>query len=1026
MNEDTLNAFLGEHFDPVFAQVIAASHADLALEVDLEDFNEAARQLIKRVSETSLRSDVGVERKIGLILGAAGLGKTHSIVTTLARLSRQQRVYPVLMQLSAKVDRDNVSLWLLRKLIDELGATHFRDSESRSPLQVMADSMWAKVRESNKIDFVLAVEKEELDKAERRVVDATPKIRRRLELNRTDEPLIAAILLQAADASIDVNSWLHGGSVDKRIGRKYELPRLIEEPERQRIIQGLVRIAAATGAPIIIVLDQIEAVARVADEPLLLAVLTSAIQLVEDSRDGVGLILSALQDTYDDTLKHKLDRAYLDRINSGEPKVELGFPSESVLKRALGLRIEKLFARNRMRPEPNATELIGPSWLLSQAGNAGWRSVFDLICSYRHQCHQERRFITEAEFGSPDSAPVVQPMDDFDKLWEDKLDADLGAVANLTEVDQERLLCWLAEASSLELPEIEAVTTETTQLDDSKATKQVDLRFEAPIDTVVERWKIVFANAPNQNYQLSRQVRSAVDFAHNAKPAILRNKTIPGIDPDGSFNPKSKSQIRDALKDLFDSGGRAVQVTPRDWSRMRVAREFVEERKNAAGFDAWRRETRFLLERAEVGQITRLFELEPQNTPTPTTQETTKEPIDAAPPPTKPEVPPPQMEPSDAADSEPPDCGDPRDRARIALGHDLGDGESSAFWDLDPATTPNLPNYGLLVSGDAGQGKTQVIKALIAEAARLQSPILIFDFKNDYGGEFASDNSLEIIDLSAGLPFNPLKLPPSGASGAQAMPHIYEVSGVLGTTLGLGEQQKSLLRNALESAFQKLGVPLREWVDPNGAAPSLEQVMDIAGEIDDGKQLSVGLLNRLGLLHGMRLLPGDAEARMRFADLVNRRYVLSFHSLPNDDQLKGALAELILIQLQGHMLRGEQPRAFRRLLVFDEAWRAAKSERLIQLAREGRAFGVGVITGSQFADDLAPELTGNLASKLHLFNSDALKRKRIVQATFGATSTPEAKEMMAQLGQLKTFEAALINQQHTPYHMIRCSPYFER
>ena len=217
--------------------------------------------------------------------------------------------------------------------------------------------------------------------------------------------------------------------------------------------------------------------------------------------------------------------------------------------------------------------------------------------------------------------------------------------------------------------------------------------------------------------------------------------------------------------------------------------------------------------------------------------------------------------------------------------------------------------------------------------------------------------------MNDGLPFNPLQLPPHGASGSQAINHIFDIAGLLAATLGLGDRQKALLRHSLEAAYENLQVPLRDWVDPDiTLAPSLGDIIERARAQD--ADLAAGLTDRLGLLHGKRLLPSSANARMRLGHLLKMRAILSFHNLPNDDQLKRALAELVLIQLQGHMLRGDQPRALRRLLVFDEAWRAADSKRLIQIAREGRAFGVGVVAGSQFADDLSNGLTGNLASKL--------------------------------------------------------------
>ncbi|MEO0974803.1 MAG: hypothetical protein AAFX85_17080, partial [Pseudomonadota bacterium] len=218
---------------------------------------------------------------------------------------------------------------------------------------------------------------------------------------------------------------------------------------------------------------------------------------------------------------------------------------------------------------------------------------------------------------------------------------------------------------------------------------------------------------------------------------------------------------------------------------------------------------------------------------------------------------------------------------------------------------------------------------------------------------------------------------------------------------------------------------LHDWIPvAHIKAPSLADAVAIAEA--EGSPTATSLVNRLGLLHGMRMLPDDATASLSFDELMRGRYVLSFNTLPNDDKLKSALAEMILIQLQGYMLRGEAPRALRRVLVFDEAWRASQSDRLIQLAREGRAFGVAVVVGTQFPDDLSPDLVGNLATKLYLYNSDATRRRKIVQGMLGTASGSEAALLSEQLAGLKQFEAVFANQQHSPYSLLRISPYFER
>ncbi len=56
---------------------------------------------------------------------------------------------------------------------------------------------------------------------------------------------------------------------------------------------------------------------------------------------------------------------------------------------------------------------------------------------------------------------------------------------------------------------------------------------------------------------------------------------------------------------------------------------------------------------------------------------------------------------------------------------------SEVLWSPNDPKTP-LNNFGFLVTGDSGTGKTQVIRALVATACDNKIPVCIFDFKNDY------------------------------------------------------------------------------------------------------------------------------------------------------------------------------------------------------------------------------------------------------------------------------------------------------
>ena len=151
---------------------------------------------------------------------------------------------------------------------------------------------------------------------------------------------------------------------------------------------------------------------------------------------------------------------------------------------------------------------------------------------------------------------------------------------------------------------------------------------------------------------------------------------------------------------------------------------------------------------------------------------------------------------------------------------------------------------------------------------------------------------------------------------------------------------------------------------------------------------------------------------------------MNLKDLPTDE-LKSALAEIIIIQLHGYALRGDQPRRLTRMIVFDEAHRVKNSLRLQTLAREGRAFGVGVVVGTQFPGDIPETMAGNLATQLFLMNNQADHRLCIVKQMYGSTSGNEAKDMLKALGKLKPFQG-LFSNTHYSGALLDVLPHYAR
>ena len=298
-----------------------------------------------------------------------------------------------------------------------------------------------------------------------------------------------------------------------------------------------------------------------------------------------------------------------------------------------------------------------------------------------------------------------------------------------------------------------------------------------------------------------------------------------------------------------------------------------------------------------------------------------------------------------------------------------------------------LLNSGVLVTGDPGSGKTQTLNVLIDGVAGMGLPICIFDFKNDYSERgFVQAIGLKVHDVrQRGLPFNPL-MPSFNAAGlAQPIEHIFTIAGVLNRVFGLGARQHAVLREAMKEAFERRGIDPQGWVRADACrAPNFDDVIAILDGQKDAH--TAGLMDRLAPLIELGLFP-KADAAP-FEAMMDERVVLSLFALPADD-IKAALAELIVIRLHGVLVSRPQPRKLTRLLVLDEAWRVAKSKHLENLAREGRAFGAGIAIGTQYPGDLPADLSGALDTKIYLKNQQPDHKKAVVMALCGGNSIRE-------------------------------------
>lgn len=355
----------------------------------------------------------------------------------------------------------------------------------------------------------------------------------------------------------------------------------------------------------------------------------------------------------------------------------------------------------------------------------------------------------------------------------------------------------------------------------------------------------------------------------------------------------------------------------------------------------------------------------------------------------------------------------------VQLGRDpLG---KPVTWD-----TAANPAFGILVTGDTGFGKTQTLRVVIAEVRAAGLPTLIFDYKPDYIDEaFVRAHGFSVYDVKRrGLPFNPLALMPDKNGEVYPYDQIYELAEIFRRILQLGEQQENRIVEAQAAAYRACGWDPQSYsrFDRSRKFPSFADVMR---ELEQMQKDTVAktTFTRLKKFLDMNLFPSQGSDAT-FDALMQQSVVLAMNELPME--LANTLSEVLIVKLHGTLRRGSQPRTLQRLLVFDEAWRVQGSSKLTELAREGRAFGVGLAIGTQNPKDLPQELVSCLRAQLFLCNKDPDNQKAIARAVCGQASGREAQRIIDLVKGLGTFQGLIISEQYKSGLRVNVVPYSDR
>ena len=352
---------------------------------------------------------------------------------------------------------------------------------------------------------------------------------------------------------------------------------------------------------------------------------------------------------------------------------------------------------------------------------------------------------------------------------------------------------------------------------------------------------------------------------------------------------------------------------------------------------------------------------------------------------------------------------------RILLGVD--DARRPVYLDPQSPIDP-LDNLNLMVTGSSGKGKTQLLKYLILKLREQHRNVLILDFKNDFASDtpFTEraqlDRSFVTFD---GLPYNPLipnpvQHPATGEMFIQPGQFIAGISSVFRRTFRLGDQQTAGLKSAISSAFESAGIQASGTIKYQ----NIDSFPDFHAVGISLQQDNIKTFNRLQPLFSLGLFQPQF-CSVSFHELIDRSLIIDLSQISSDD-IKNALAQLIVMSAHAYLNTLPHSGVIRQLFVIDEAHRVLDYEFMADFVLQCRAYGVGMILSSQYPSHFPQDVSSSMATKvLHGNGRDADRVRAIVQLIGCA-----GRE--ADVSNLDRFQA-FVDNRHSPHTLIRTMNY---
>ena len=280
----------------------------------------------------------------------------------------------------------------------------------------------------------------------------------------------------------------------------------------------------------------------------------------------------------------------------------------------------------------------------------------------------------------------------------------------------------------------------------------------------------------------------------------------------------------------------------------------------------------------------------------------------------------------------------------IYIGIDM-DTQLPIFIDIDKYFV-----HHFIVSGPTGKGKTTLLATLVLQLIETDKNVVVIDFKGDLANILTHKN-IPITDIDIEELIN-LEV----SEDIELLSKWFmEISSIFGEIFNISNTEKYGIYKILISSYRTYG------------KINIDKLLTIIRRSSKGHR---EVLYIADLINELRI-----KSTRKSTELGSQKRftVISLKGYP--EKMKQLIASIILVKefLLNMSLNKYNGNKLNKIIVIDEAWRLTKHglSTLSRLYREGRRFGLGLISSTQLLDDLPSSIIENTSNMVIFgYNSD--------------------------------------------------------